>query len=141
MPLLIDGPRPPRRHSFLIVLAIIIAILFSLRTVFSYYIDALWFGSLGYGDVFRGKLGVQWTAFVVFAAATFLILYGTFFILKRAHAPELLDNQTILIRGAVVKLPAYRLLGLLGPSVTAAASLAPLTYLLTASAPPSHYYH
>src|SRR5258708_5555802 len=124
MPLLIDGPRPPRRHRFLIVLAILIAILFSLRTTFSYYIDALWFGSLGYGDVFRGKLGVQWTAFAVFAAATFLILYGTFFILKRAHAPELRDSQTILIRGEVVKLPVERFLGLLGLGVTAAIALA-----------------
>lgn len=124
MPELIDLPRPPRRHRFLIVVAVVIALLFSLRTIFSYYIDALWFGSLGYGDVFRGKLGVQWTAFLIFATGTFLILYGSFFLLKRAHASELRYSQSILINGQMVKLPVERFLGLLGLGVTVAIALA-----------------
>src|SRR5579864_6673639 len=122
MPELIDRPRPPRRR-FLFGLAIILALLFSFKTVVSYYIDALWFGSLGYGDVFWKKQGVQWTAFVVFAALTFLVLYGTFLLLKRAHSPELQVSQTILIGGQAVKVPVERFMSIIALVISIAISL------------------
>src|SRR5579872_7122122 len=71
--------RPSRRPRWLlVVLAAVAVVLLGGRTWLSYYIDALWFGSLGYGDVFWKTLSIQSVVFLAFAAATFAILYGTF---------------------------------------------------------------
>ena len=79
----------------------------------AYYIDSLWFASLGYAGVFFTTLRVQWIIFVVFATATWLILYGWFSALKRAHLPDL-TNRTILIAGQTIKLPIEPVLRLFG---------------------------
>ena len=63
MPESIDWPRinpPRRRRRFLLILAVFAGILFGGRTALSYYVDVLWFGSLGYGDVFWKTLSLQW---------------------------------------------------------------------------------
>lgn len=100
-------PPPPRRsrRRFIIVLVILAVILFSTRTALSYYIDVLWFGSLGYGEVFWKTLSLQWGIFAAFAVATFIVLYGTFLALKRAHLPDLPSGHTIFIGGQPLKLP------------------------------------
>ena len=79
MPESIDWPRmhPPRRRRFLLILAVLAGIFFGARTALSYYMDVLWFESLGYRDVFWKTLTLQWGIFTAFAAATFLILYGS----------------------------------------------------------------
>ena len=124
----IDWPVPPpprrRRRRFIIVLVILAVILFSARTALSYYIDVLWFGSLGYGEVFWKTLSLQWGIFAAFAAATFLILYGTFLALKRAHLPDLPSGHTIFIGGQPVKLPVEPVLRIiaLGISLVIAAA-------------------
>ena len=62
MPESIDWPRthpPRRRRRFLLILAVLAAIVFGGRTALSYYVDVLWFGSLGYGDVFWKTLSLQ----------------------------------------------------------------------------------
>jgi len=101
-----DWPQQPkRRRRILIILAVLIGIIFGCRIAFSYYVDALWFGSLGYRDVFWKTQGFQWTVFALFAVATFLILYGSFVALKRAYFIELQSSQTIFIGGQPVKLP------------------------------------
>src|SRR5438094_5244872 len=108
MPESIDWPRmhpPRRRRRFLLILAVLGVILFGGRTALSYYIDVLWFESLGYGEVFWKTLGLQWGIFTAFAAATFLILYGSFLALKRAHLPDLPSGQTIFIGGQPLLLP------------------------------------
>ena len=53
MPESIDWPavRPPGhrlRFLLILVLAVLLVVIFGCRTALSYYIDALWFGSLGY---------------------------------------------------------------------------------------------
>ena len=61
MPESIDWPRthPPRhRRRFLLILAVLAGIVFGGRTALSYYVDVLWFGSLGYGDVFWKTLSL-----------------------------------------------------------------------------------
>jgi len=84
MPESIDWPRPPRtppprrRRRVLLILAVLVGVVFGCRIAFSYYVDALWFGSLGYGAVFWKTQGVQWAVFTAFALATFLILYGSY---------------------------------------------------------------
>jgi uncharacterized protein len=102
MPESIDWPpthprtHPPQpRRRFLLILAALAGIFFGGRTALSYYVDVLWFRSLGYGDVFWKTLSLQWGVFTAFAAATFLILYGSFLALKRAHLSDLPSGHTI----------------------------------------------
>jgi uncharacterized protein len=127
MPESIDWPpaHPPRRRRrFLLILAVLAGIVFGGRTAFSYYVDLLWFGSLSYGDVFWKTLSLQWGVFTAFAAATFLILYGSFLALKRAHLPDLPNGHTILIGGRPVKLPVEPVLRLIALGVSLAIAAA-----------------
>jgi uncharacterized membrane protein (UPF0182 family) len=103
-PLKVQPPRP-RRRRFLIPIAIVVAILLSSRTALSYWVDLLWFRSLGYGEVFWKTWRLEWGTFAAFAAATFLVLYGTFTLLKRAHGADLPDEHTIFIAGNPLRLP------------------------------------
>ncbi len=129
MPESIDWPptpaaRPRRRRRLLLILAVLAIIFFGSRTALSNYVDLLWFRALGYGDVFWKTLSLQWGVFAVFAAATFLILYGSFLALKRAHLADLPTGHTILIGGRPVNFsvePVLRLFAL-GVSLAIAAA-------------------
>ena len=77
-------------------------------------VDALWFGSLGYGDVFRKTLSIRWAIFAASFAATFFILYGWFL----AYQPDLLSSGIIYIARQPVKLPGERILRLIAVIVT-----------------------
>jgi uncharacterized protein len=118
-------PRRQRRF-FLLILAVLGVIVFGGRTALSYYVDVLWFEALGYRDVFWKTLGLQSGIFAAFAAATFLILYGSFLALKRAHLPDLPGGHTIFIGGQPLRLPVDPVLRLiaLGVSLAIAAATA-----------------
>ncbi|PWT78391.1 MAG: membrane protein [Acidobacteria bacterium] len=119
-----DPSQPRRRRPFVLILVVLAVIFFVGRTVLSYYVDVLWFRSLGYGDVFWKTLSLHWEVFTAFAAVTFLILYGSFLSLKRAHVPDLPDGHTILIGGRPLKLPVGPVLRViaLGISLVVAAA-------------------
>jgi len=116
MPDIVDWQQPPRRHHrlFYLVLAIVVVVIFTSRTALSYYVDGLWFGSLGYRDVFRKTLTLQWGVFAAFFGVTFLFLYGWFLALRRACQSDLPDNHRIVIGGQPLKLPVAGILRLLG---------------------------
>jgi uncharacterized membrane protein (UPF0182 family) len=131
MPESIDWPPPQtprlpgrRRRRFFLLLAVLAAILFGGRTALSYYVDVLWFGSLGYGEVFWRTLSLQWGIFAAVAVVTFLVLFGSFLALKRAHLPDLPSGHTIYIGGRPLKLPVEPVLRLiaLGISLVIAAA-------------------
>ena len=114
MPVTIDwpsrSPHPPRSprgraRLILILLFVVLAFAFGGRLASSYYVDALWFGSLGFVDVFWKTLKLQSGVFTAFAAATFVVLYGTFLILKRAHIEDLPSGHTIFVGGQPLQLP------------------------------------
>jgi uncharacterized protein len=126
MPESIDWPRtqPSRRGlRLLLIFTVLAAILFGGRTALSYYVEMLWFESLGYEDVFWKTLSFQWGIFAAFSAVTFLILYGSFLALKRAHLPDLPSGQTIFIGGQPVKLPVEPVLRLIALGVSLAIAL------------------
>ena len=116
--------RPGRRRRFLLILIVLAVIFFGGRAALSYYVDVLWFRSLGYGNVFLKTLSLQWEVFTAFAAATFLILYGSFLALKRAHLPDLPDGHTILIGGQPLKLPVEPVLRLIALGISLAIAAA-----------------
>ena len=127
MPESIDWPPPhaPRgRRRYVVIFVILAIIFFGSRTALSYYVDALWFGSLGYAEVFWKTQGLQWGVFAGFTVATFLVLYGIFLALKRAHLPDLPSGHTIFIGGQPLKLPVDPVLKLiaLGLSLVIAAA-------------------
>jgi uncharacterized membrane protein (UPF0182 family) len=106
--------QPPRRRIFLIIFAVFAVIFFSSRTVLTYYVDALWFGSLGYAEVFRKTISLQWLVFAGFFAATFFVLYGWFLVLWRTYQPHLLGGGPIFVGGRELRLPVERMLRPIG---------------------------
>jgi hypothetical protein len=132
----IDWPpsRPPRRRGRLLIVAIIGVLVLGVGTALSYYVDALWFGSLGYGDVFWKTLRLQSTIFSGFTVVTFLVLYGSFLAFK----PDRLNDITggrILIQGQPLNVPVepvVRAIALIGSLVIAVVTGASMTNEWTA---------
>jgi len=107
------APRRPRRRRGRIALLIALAlVIFGAGTALSYYVDALWFDSLGFGEVFWKSLNLQGVTFSVFFVATFAILYGAFTALKPPRLGEL-TNFPILINGQPIRLPVEPVLKLI----------------------------
>jgi len=106
------------------LIAIVAIIVFGARTALSYWVDLLWFRSLGYSEVFWKTCGLQWGVFAAFFVATFVILYGGFLALKRAHSADLPSGHTILIAGREVTLPVGPVLRILGVVVSLLIALA-----------------
>src|SRR6202162_6420385 len=100
----------PRRRVFLFIIVVLAVIFFSSRTVLSYYVNSLWFGSLGYAELFRKTISLEWLVFAVFFAATFLVLYGWFLALWRTYKPYLLGGGPIFVGGRQISLPVERML-------------------------------
>jgi len=112
-------PLPPRSHrprrpQILIVALVALAVFaYVCSTTVSYYVDALWFGALGYASVFWTQLDLQAAVFCAFAVVTFAVLYGAYRALKPEHLDQLL-GATILVNRQRVDLP-------IGPLVDLAA--------------------
>ncbi|HEY6253726.1 MAG TPA: UPF0182 family protein [Candidatus Angelobacter sp.] len=104
--------QPRRRFRWLLLIIIVLAIIFGSRTAVSYYVSALWFSSLGYGEVFWKSLSAQWLVFTIFTGATFLILYLSFLALKRTHSADFPGTRTIFVGGQPINLPIGRILRL-----------------------------
>ena len=123
----IDWPpqrKPRRRRGLPILLGVLAVLVLGGGALLSYYVDALWFESLGVADVFWTTLRLQGQTFTFFFVATFLFLYGAFLALKPAKLGEL-AGLPILINGQPIKLPVepvIRLAALGGSLVIAAAT-------------------
>jgi uncharacterized membrane protein (UPF0182 family) len=123
LPLKTQTPRP-RRRALLFFIAAIAVIVFGSRTALSYWVDLLWFRSLGYGEVFWKTRGLEWGIFAAFAVVTFLILYGVFSAFWRAHRGDLPSDHTIYIQGNAVKLPVATALRTIAAGLSLVISLA-----------------
>jgi uncharacterized membrane protein (UPF0182 family) len=118
--ILIDAPGGSRRRGgrrTLLVLALVAGgVLLAARGALSYWVDLLWYGSLGYGAVFWTTLRLEWVVCAVFAVATFAILYGVFSALGRAHWRDLPSERQLIFGGQPVTIsvaPVLRVVGLL----------------------------
>jgi uncharacterized membrane protein (UPF0182 family) len=75
----VSSPRSRRGAiSRLTLLAAIVVLFFGAGTFISWYVEALWFGSLGYGAVFWKALELKTLTFWAFTAVTFVILFVAF---------------------------------------------------------------
>ena len=112
----VDWPpprRPPRQNrGVLLLVAVLAAIMFGGGTALSYYVESLWFDSLGYVDVFWTRLNMQAAIFSGFVAVTFLVLYGAYVAFKPPRLGEL-TGVPILINGQPIKLPVEPVLRLI----------------------------
>ena len=117
------GPRDPRlRRKLIVVLIVIAAVFIGAKAALSYWVDLLWFRSLGYADVFWTTWRIEWGVFALFAIATFAILYGAFSALKRASQDSLPSARQILLGGQPVNLsiqPVLRIVGFFGSLLVA----------------------
>jgi uncharacterized membrane protein (UPF0182 family) len=100
------APGRGRRGRWLFVVGLL-ALLFALSRASSIYVEALWFGSLGYAAVYWTTFKYAVAIFAVFALVTALALRGAFWALERAFdvsalAPRriLLNNQPVFVRPA-----------------------------------------
>src|SRR5271166_4288914 len=105
---------PRRRQTVLLTLLVALGIvLLGAGTAASYYVDALWFESLGLAAVFWTRVGLESETFAVFTLATFLVVYGVF----RALKPDRLDDviaSTLFVNRKPLRLPVDRFLKMIG---------------------------
>jgi uncharacterized membrane protein (UPF0182 family) len=110
--------RPRRRILHLVLLGVLVVALFGTSTLASYYVDALWFASLGYASVFWTRLNFQCATFAAFTLLTFLVLYGVFRTLRPDRLTALMGT-TILVNRRPLALPVERFFNLMGIGVSA----------------------
>jgi hypothetical protein len=110
----LPGRKRRGNRLILVIVAVVLAAVVGSRTALSYCVDSLWFGSLGYREVFWKSWGLGWAAFAVFFVATFLILYGWFLALWQMHQPDLPQDRAFFIGRQHVSLPLRRALRYVG---------------------------
>lgn len=105
-------PQKPQRPHILVyfLLALVILVFIGGRSAISYWVNLLWFGSLGYTPVFWRTFGLEWGTFAAFAAITFVVLFGAFLALRRGHAGQLPETYTIYFNARPVELPVAKFL-------------------------------
>jgi uncharacterized membrane protein (UPF0182 family) len=114
----IDWPvrrRPRRRIGRRLLLALGVVLVLGGGSILSYYVDALWFSSLGYGDVFWTMLTFQARLFLFFTLVTFAALAGVFLALKPGRLADL--TTPILVNGQPLRLPVESVLRAIAMSV------------------------
>ena len=89
-----------RRGVRLAIIAVVIGLVLGASSLLSWYIEALWFDSLGFSDVFWKTLELKSTLFGGFALATFLIVYGALRLLQ----PPPLSSRVLFVNGQPVSL-------------------------------------
>ena len=125
----IEVPRRRSGRSRLGVLLVLLlsAVLFGGGTALSYYVDALWFDSLGYGDVFWKSLNLQSAVFAATGLVTFAALYGAFLALKPSGFGETGNSGVIFINNRPVKLPVGPVLSLIAVVLSVVVALGTAT--------------
>ncbi|RIK17211.1 MAG: hypothetical protein DCC51_12675 [Anaerolineae bacterium] len=92
------GKRPPRRNvtpssrprginRTLVIIFLVLLFVFSLGSIASFYTDFLWFGTLGYQDMFSRRLVVRAITFVVAFTVAAAVLLGNWLLARRRTPP------------------------------------------------------
>src|ERR1700732_2540776 len=114
LPDFIDSPQHRSsawgRRRILLLAALALGVLICGRIGLSYWVDLLWFESLGYGEVFRKSIALQITDFAFFAGTTFLVLYGGLSAIRRSHEADMPRAHAIVIAGEPISLSVQPIL-------------------------------
>lgn len=109
MPEIIDlPPRTRRPRPFLIVVGLLVALLLGGGRLLAFYVDSLWFNSLGYLQVFHKTLLLQWSLFGVLFALTFALLFGTFLLLNGTRYGNAVLVRSVLVNGQMLSVDLGR---------------------------------
>jgi uncharacterized membrane protein (UPF0182 family) len=111
------APAPTRRRGRLLLIAAVALVVFGGGTALSYYVDSLWFDSLGFGDVFWRTVRIQSAIFLGFSLLTFGVLYGAYKLLEPSDLD--LSSRHILINGQPIRLPVGPVLRLIAMAASA----------------------
>ena len=122
----IDLRRPPRRGRLRVILIVIIALLvFGASALTSWYVDALWFASLGYSSVFWKTLAIKGALFAGFFVVTVSVLQLAFWALRPRRLDRAYFDRTIIVNGRPVSVsfkPVARIVAWLVALLVGAAS-------------------
>lgn len=129
MPVTIEWPSSqsstPRSRVLFLFFALFAVLFLGGRWALSFWVDWLWFSSLGQGAVFVKTWSLEWGVFAGFAVAAFVVLYGAFMLLMRSYGARLPEAHTLFLNGRSVQLPAgkaLRVLAFVGSLVAALVS-------------------
>jgi uncharacterized membrane protein (UPF0182 family) len=123
-PRISDDRAPPRRRGIgLLLLGILAAAVFGGGAALSYYVNALWFDSLGYAAVFWTRLNLQAAIFGAFAVVTFVSVGGVFLAIKPRRFDEIIGSR-IVVNRQWVELPIEPILKVLALGLALASALA-----------------
>src|SRR5262249_33597632 len=96
-------PIDPRKVRRLILRAgLVLIVLIAAFESISFYVESLWFGSLGYSSVFWYRLQAQSTVFLIFAGASTLLLW----VLFRLVMPAACYVRRVQIGGEMLVVPS-----------------------------------
>ena len=98
-----NGPR--LRARFLILIVVLGLLALAGRMTLGWWVELLWFRSLGYAEVFWRTLKLEWGVFWIFAAATFAIVCGAYLVFRRLHKADLPASHTIIFGGRPIDIP------------------------------------
>ena len=106
---IIDLPTRPRRsRSVFFVVGLLLALLLGGGRILAFYVEALWFSSLGYADVFRKTRVLEWGLFGVFFALTFALLFSTFLWLRDRRFGTTGLVRSVLVNGEPITVDVGR---------------------------------
>jgi uncharacterized membrane protein (UPF0182 family) len=94
----IDVTPGKRRRGLLILIAVAVVLFLFGSPLLGIYIDALWFSSVGYADVYWYKFKLGGGLWVSFFVATFLLMRLPFYLLNRA-LPALTERPRVRLAG------------------------------------------
>jgi uncharacterized membrane protein (UPF0182 family) len=122
----IDVRRGRRRRPLrLILAAIIVAVVLGAGAIVSWYVDALWFGSLGFSSVYWTTLAIKAGLFAGFFVATVVLLQLAFWALRPRRMDRASYDRTVILNGRPVNVsfkPVARIISWAIATVVAAGS-------------------
>ncbi len=101
------APAKKRRWRGWIIAAIVVLLIILSRSL-SIYLSALWFGSLGYADVYWYIFKLKVGLFLAYTILTIVILRTALWLLERAFAEHVLEQRTIVVNNQSVQFSPAR---------------------------------
>ena len=92
-----------RRRGRFVALAVVVGLALGASSMLAWYVDAQWFDSLGYSDVFWKTLQLKSTLFSAFTLVTFVLVYAALRLLKPPQLATPMD-RVLYINGQPVSL-------------------------------------